>query len=264
MERASARETAARVAAGALAASLLRAAGIEVFAHVCRIGAVAFAPAAAGSDRAAVRDASSFYSLDPRGDDDARALVDAAREKGDTVGGLFQVEASGLPPGLGSHVQWDARLDGRLAQALMSIPGIKGVEVGAGFASATTPGLELHDPIESGKGGEVRRPSNRAGGIEGGMTNGEPVVVRAAMKPIPTVGKPLPSVDLSTGRPAEAVYERSDVCSVPAASVVGEAMVALVLLDAALEVAGAPTFAEFVAGLAARRERARFKGSGLA
>jgi chorismate synthase len=145
----------------------------------------------------------------------------------------------------------------------MSIPGIKGVEIGTGFASATTPGLELHDPIETGTGGAVRRPSNRAGGIEGGMTNGEPVVVRAAMKPIPTVGKPLPSVDLATGRPAEAVYERSDVCSVPAASVVGEAMVALVVLDAALEVAAAPTFAEFAAGVAARRDRARFKGSGL-
>jgi chorismate synthase len=262
MERASARETAARVAAGALAASLLGKAGIEVFAHVRAIGDVAFAAGDRGPGRRAVRDASPFYGLDPRGDEAARALVETAREKGDTVGGVFEVEVTGLPPGLGSHVQWDARLDGRLAQALMSIPGIKGVEIGAGFASATTPGLELHDPIERGPDGSVRRPTNRAGGIEGGMTNGEPVVVRAAMKPIPTLGKPLPSVDLATGRPAEAVYERSDVCSVPAASVVGEAMVALVMLDAALESAAAPTFEEFLARVAARRASARVPPSG--
>jgi chorismate synthase len=242
MERASARETAARVAAGALAASLLAACGVQVSSRVRRIGAVEVA--------------SGDADADPR----VKALIDDARARGDTVGGVFEVEAAGVPAGLGSPAQWDARLDGRLAQALMSIPGIKAVEIGIGVAAATTSGLDLHDPIHVGEKGEVSRPTNRAGGIEGGMTNGMPVVARATMKPIPTVGKPLPSVDLVTGQAAEAVYERSDVCSVPAASVVGEAMVALVILDAALEAAGAPTFDEFLENLGAWRGRARLLG----
>jgi chorismate synthase len=238
MERASARETAARVAAGALAASLLGAAGISVKATVRRIGTAELS----GGD----------LDDDPR----AKAVIDDARARGDTVGGAFEVVATGVPAGFGSYAQWDTRLDGRLAQAVMSIPGIKAVEIGAGVAAATTPGSELHDPIGPGDAGGFSRPTNRAGGVEGGMTNGQPVVVRATMKPIPTLGKPLPSVDLVTGRPAEAVYERSDVCSVPAASVVGEAMVALVILDAALEAAAAPTFDEFLGNLAAWKRRA--------
>jgi chorismate synthase len=159
---------------------------------------------------------------------------------------------------LGSHVQWDSKLDGRLGQALLSIPGIKAAEIGAGVASASAFGLDFHDAIQPAAEAGVRRPTNRAGGLEGGITNGEPVVVRASMKPIPTVGKPLPSIDLTTGKADEAVYERSDVCSVPAASVVGEAMVALVILDAALETVPAPTFGEFLANLGVWRDRARF------
>jgi chorismate synthase len=260
MERASARETAARVAAGAAAASLLEAAGIGVFSWVTAIGPVELGAAGPPEGRRAVRDASPFFSLDPAGDAKARALVEECRARGDTVGGSFQVEVSGVPPGLGSHVQWDQKLDGRLAQALMSIPAIKAVGIGAGAASGSAFGLAFHDPILPGRAGQVVRPTNRAGGIEGGITNGEPVLVSAVMKPLPTVGKPLPSVDLATGAPEPAVIERSDVCSVPAASVVGEAMAALVVLDAALEVAGVGTWDDFREKLAVLRARGRLRG----
>jgi chorismate synthase len=255
MERASARETAARVAAGALAASVLATAGISVFGFVRRIGSVALEVAVGREERRARRDASPFYSLDPEGDERARALVEECRERGDTLGGSFEIEIAGAPAGLGSHVQWDLKLDGRLAQALMSIPAIKAVEIGDGFASGETPGLSFHDAIEVGPDGRPRRPTNRAGGLEGGMTNGEPVIARATMKPLPTVGRALPSVDLRTGERVEAVVERSDVCAVPAASVVGEAMAALTILDAALEVAGAGTHAEFLEIMGALRGR---------
>jgi chorismate synthase len=252
MERASARETAARVAAGALAGSLLEAAGIVAFSMVRRIGPVEM-EAAIGPDHRSARDASPFYSPDPAADARAAAVVEECRARGDTLGGAFQVFVVGAPPGLGSHAQWDRKLDGRLAQALMSIPGIKAVEVGAGVQSGAAFGRAYHDPIEPGAGGAVRRPTNHAGGIEGGMSNGEAIVLRATMKPIPTLARPLPSIDLATGAAAEAEVERSDVCSVPAASVVGEAMVALVVLDAALELAGGTTWDGFLAGIAARR-----------
>lgn len=251
MERASARETAARVAAGALASSLLAAGGITVFAMVRRIGPIEME--AGEGDRYAMRAASPFYSLDPAADARASALVEECRARGDTVGGAFQVIVAGAPAGLGSHGQWDTKLDGRLAQAVMSIPAIKAVEIGAGVFSGAAFGRDYHDAIENAEGGGLRRPTNRAGGIEGGISNGEPIVVRATMKPIPTTARPLPSVDLVTGEGGAAVVERSDVCSVPAASVVGEAVVALVILDAALESFGGATFDAFLANLAAAR-----------
>jgi chorismate synthase len=173
-----------------------------------------------------------------------RGRIDEAHEAGDSLGGVFVVTATGLPVGLGSHAHWERRLDARLAWAVMSIPAIKGVEIGPAFENARRTGTEVHDETyPDGKGG-VTRPTNRAGGFEGGMTNGMPVVVRAAMKPIPTTVTPLHSVDLATGEPAETQYQRSDVCAVPAASVVGEAMVAWVLADALLEKLGGDSLAE--------------------
>lgn len=256
MERASARETAARTAAGAVASGVLQVLGVEVLARVVRIGEVALKDGAAGADYRRQRDASPFYSLDPEGDAAARSAVDRAREAGDSLGGAFLVEARGTPPGLGSSAQWDLKLDARLAMALMSVPGIKAVEVGAGTAAAALPGSRFHDAILPGPGG-LRRGGNNAGGIEGGISNGQPVVVRVTMKPIPSLRRPLPSVDLETGEAREAVYERSDVCSVPAASVVGEAMAALVLLDALLEKTGGDTLEEVEAALEAHRRRCR-------
>jgi chorismate synthase len=252
MERASARETVARVAAGALAQTTLLAAGIGVFAMVRRIGSVEMR-ANPTDYHGALRDASPFYSPDPEADTQAAALVEECRVRGDTVGGDFQVIVTGVPAGLGSHAQWDQKLDGRLAQALMSIPAIKAVEVGAGVSSGRAFGSTFHDPIEPAPSGGLRRPTNHAGGIEGGISNGEPIVVRATMKPIPTLARPLPSVDLVSGAPGVAEVERSDVCAVPAASVVGEAMAALVILDAALEVFGGSRFEAFLANLSAAR-----------
>lgn len=255
LERASARETAARVAAGAAAAALLEALGISLLGHVRQIG-----PVRVGlePDLAAIRQAhlSLVFCADPEAEKAMIAAVDAARESGDTLGGVFEIVVLNLPPGLGSYVHWDRRLDGRLAQALMSIPGIKGVEIGLGFAAAGRAGSEAHDPIfwEPSRG--FWRPTNHAGGLEGGITNGEPLVLRAAMKPIPTLRQPLPSVDLATGEPAPAAYERADICAVPAALVVGQAMVALVLADALLEKFGGDHLEEIKAGLAAYRRRA--------
>ncbi len=168
--------------------------------------------------------------------------IDGAKEKGESLGGVFEVFAVGLPPGIGSHVQWDRRLDGRIAQALMSIQAIKGVEIGLGFEGATLPGSKVHDEIFYDGNRGFYRTTNRAGGLEGGMTNGEPIVVRAAMKPIPTLYSPLRSVDIKTKEPFEASVERSDVCAVPAAAVVGEAMVAITLLSAVLEMFPSDTF----------------------
>jgi chorismate synthase len=172
------------------------------------------------------------------------SAIDKAREAGDSVGGVFEVIASGVPIGLGSHVHWDRRLDGRVAQAVMSIHAVKGVEIGAGFAVADLPGSEAHDAIVPGTGRRWQHATNRAGGIEGGMSNGEPVVLRAVVKPIPTLAKPLPSADLLTGETVEAHVERSDVCVVPAAGVIGEAMLAIVLAEAVLEKFGGDHIAE--------------------
>jgi chorismate synthase len=245
LERASARETAARVAAGTVAKSLLRQAlGIEIVSHVVELGSVAVKPGLLPRPEDAERiDADPLRCLDP--DASARMVeeVDAAKKDADTLGGIVEVLAYGVPPGLGSHVQWDRKLDARLATALMSIQAIKGVEIGDAFTQARSRGSQAHDEIIPTPGG-VRRVTDRAGGLEGGITNGEPVRVRAAMKPISSLNRALSTVDVVTGEPATAINQRSDVCAVPAAAVVAEAMVALVLAEAALEKFGGDSVAE--------------------
>lgn len=240
LERASARETAARVAVGALCRGFLAAFGVGVFSHVLAIGEVGIDPEAVWSGKQAEQlrtaaEESPVRCADPATGRAMEAAIESAREAGDSLGGVFEVVATGLPPGLGSHVHWDRRLDGRLAGAVMSIPAVKGVEIGAGFGATSLPGSRVHDEIfYSGERGFFRE-TNRAGGLEGGITNGEPVVVRGAMKPIPTLMRPLNSVDLLTRHPVQAARERSDVCAVPAAAAVGEAAVVQVLADAILE-----------------------------
>ena len=267
LERASARETAARVAAGALARRLLEEFGVQVGSHVVSLGGIRAqtpdplpSPLNDASDRSTVRvlDASAEAAMARR--------IDEAKAAGDTLGGEVEVVALGLVPGLGSHVSWDRKLDGRLAGLLMSIPAVKGVEIGLGFEAARRPGSAVHDPIlaEPVRGASMRpgygRQTNHAGGLEGGMTTGEPLVVRVAMKPISTLMSPLPSVDLATGQAATAQSERSDVTAVPAMGVVAEAMVAIVLADAMLEKFGGDSLGElrrnvdgYVAALRARR-----------
>ena len=245
LERASARETAARVAVGELARRFLgQAAHAEILSHVVAIGAVA-APAGRLPEPAelAAIDADPVRCLDPDVSSAMVAEIDAARKAGDTLGGVIEVVVHGLPPGLGSHVHGDRRLDARLAGAVMSIHAIKGVEIGDGFATAARRGSQAHDEIEAGPDG-LRRLTNRAGGIEGGMSTGDPVRVRAAMKPISTVPRALATVDVRTGEPAKAINQRSDVTAVPAAGVVAEAVVALVLADAVLEKFGGDAVAE--------------------
>ena len=241
LERASARETAARVAVGALAKLLLAAFGVAVGSYVTEIGGVmADVPDRPPAELWALAEASDVRCPDGEAAGRMRAAIDAARQAGDSLGGVFVVVAAGVPVGLGSHVHWDRRLDARLAAAVMSIPAIKGVEIGPAFENARRPGTRVHDEFER----PVVRTSNRAGGIEGGMSNGQPIVVRAAMKPIPTTVTPLRSVDLATGQPAQTQYQRSDVCAVPAASVVGEAMVAWVLAEAMVEKVGGDSVKE--------------------
>ncbi len=242
LERASARETASRVAVGAIARKLLGEFGIEIHSHTVCIGG-RWAREVALVDWVRV-EASPVRCADGKAEKAMLATIDGAREAGDSVGGVFEVVAGGVPIGLGSHVHWDRRLDGRIAQAIMSINAVKGVEIGAGFAAAGLPGSEVHDIIEPDAERRWRHATNRAGGIEGGMSNGESIVVRAAVKPIPTLARPLPSVDLRTGEKVEAHVERSDVCVVPAAGVIGEAMLAIVLADAVLEKFGGDHIAE--------------------
>jgi chorismate synthase len=252
LERASARETAARVAAGAVARALLKRAGIEVASHVIEIGGAALSnPLALDFDR--IRELPEDDELrcaDPDVANEMRRVIDAARDAGDTVGGAFEVIAHRVPVGLGSHVQWDRKLDGRLAQALMSIPAIKAVGFGLAASVASLPGSRVHDEIVPADGApsgtlpEIRRPTNGAGGLEGGITNGEDIRATAWMKPISTLMKPLRSVDLTTMQDAAAAIERSDVCAVPAAAVVGEAMLSLVLADALLEKFGGDSMAD--------------------
>jgi chorismate synthase len=245
LERASARETAARVALGAVAKAFLeQTLGVVVLSHVVGIGSVS-APAGTlpGPEDLAVVDASPVRCFDPAASDAMVAEIDAARRDGDTLGGIVEVVAHGLPPGLGSHVHGDRRLDARLAGALMGIQAIKGVELGDGFDLARRRGSQAHDEIESGPAG-LRRRTGRSGGTEGGMSTGEPLRVRAAMKPISTVPRALATVDVATGEPAAAINQRSDVCAVPAAGVVAEAMVALVLADAVVEKFGGDSVAE--------------------
>jgi chorismate synthase len=245
LERASARETAARVAAGAAAKALLAQVGVAVLSHVVRLGPAATrsraVPTAAELEEI---DASPVRCLDGEAEGRMAAAVDAAKAAGDTLGGVFEVVAHGLPPGLGSYVHWDRKLDARLAGALMSIQAIKGVEVGDGFAGAARPGSRAHDAIVPGPGGAPRRRTGRSGGIEGGMSTGETLRVRAAMKPLSTLVRALDTVDVATGARAKAVVQRSDVTAVPAAGVVGEAVVALVLADALLEKTGGDSLAE--------------------
>jgi chorismate synthase len=247
LERASARETAARVAVGAVAKLLLAEFDVAVGSHVAEIGGVvAYIPDLGWPKLWALAEESGVRCPDETAAARMREKIDAAREAGDSLGGVFVVAATGLPVGLGSHVQWDRRLDARLALAVMSIPAIKGVEIGPAFENARRPGTHVHDEFEISnlQSPKMIRTSNRAGGIEGGMTNSEPVVVRAAMKPIPTTVTPLRSVDLATGEEAATQYQRSDVCAVPAASVVGEAMVAWVLADALVEKLGGDSLNE--------------------
>ena len=256
LERASARETAARVAAGALAKVLLRAFGVEVHSHVLQIGSVS-APRAhdletesfAGVDESPVR------CLDAGASEAMVEEIDAARKANESLGGVYEVIAFGLVPGIGSHVSWETRLDGRLAQGVMSIQAMKGVGVGDGFELAGRVGSEAHDEIFfSGERGYYRE-TNRAGGLEGGMTTGGPLVVQGAMKPLPTLTKPLRSVDLATKEPAQALRERTDSCTVPAAGVVAEAMVALVLASAYREKLGGDHIDDALAALRAYEER---------
>lgn len=249
LERASARETAARVACGAVAKRFLSEFQVLVESHVLSIGDVeANRPEPLPGDLNKAADASPVRTLDPEAGEAMMEAIDRAKEEGDTLGGVFEVVARGVPVGLGSHVTWDRKLDGRLGQAVMSIPAVKGVEVGAAFQSAFRTGSRVHDTIvpapDRPRTGGLGRGSNRAGGLEGGVTTGEPLLVRGAMKPISTLRKPLPSVDLRDGSVASAAVERSDVCAVPAAGVVAEAMVALVLADAFLEKFGGDSVAE--------------------
>jgi chorismate synthase len=245
LERASARETAARVAVGALAKQLLAVFDITIGSYVVEIGSVvASIPDLPGEELWARAEANDVRCPDEDSARQMREAIDAARQAGDSLGGIFVVFATGVPIGLGSHVHWDRRLDARLAAALISIPAVKGVEIGPAFENARRPGTQVHDELHPDGQGGVSRVTNRAGGIEGGMSNGAPVVVRAAMKPIPTTLAPLRSVDLVTGEPAQTQYQRSDVCAVPAASVVGEAMVAWVLADALNEKLGGDSLAE--------------------
>jgi chorismate synthase len=251
-ERASARETAARVAGATVARALMTRLGVEVGSHVTAIGGVA--AIVAGIGPAAARDRPGWQAVFAAAENDClrcadpgtslrmRAVIDEASARGDTLGGVFEVAALGCPPGLGGFGQWDRRLDARLAGAVMSVPGVKAVSIGAGFEAAGLSGRLAHDPVVPGSGPlGTARPSNLAGGLEGGITNGQPVVVRAAMKPIPSLGDPLPSVDLVSGEPCLAPGVRGDVCAVPASAVVAEAMVAWELAAAVLERYGSDT-----------------------
>lgn len=249
LERASARETAARAAAGAVAKALLAAFGIEVYSYVEAVGEVAAPPLepAALKALAGQIEKSPVRCHDAQAEAKMLAAIEAAKSAGDSLGGVFVVVALGVPVGLGSHVQWDRRLDGRLAAALMSIQAVKGVEIGAGFAAAARPGSHVHDEIfwQPEKG--YFRKTNNAGGLEGGISNGEPIICRAAMKPIPTLSKPLASVNMQDHTPLAAAMERSDTCAVPAAAVVGEAAVAWELAVALKEKLGGDSLPEMLA-----------------
>jgi chorismate synthase len=254
LERASARDTTARVAAGALAKQLLREFGITAFGYVVELGGVKI-ESLSGSleEQRKRRDQSELYTLDPSRDPELKQLVDDTKKAGDTLGGVVEVRVEGLPFGLGTHAQWDRKLDGRLAQAVMAVQAIKGVEIGLGFEAARRPGSQVHDPIvydESQKDKPhlgYTRPTNNAGGLEAGMTNGQPLVIRAAKKPISTLAKPLESVNLETKAPESASYERSDVCAVPAASVIVENVVAFEIACALVEKFGHDSLEEMKA-----------------
>lgn len=252
LERSSARETAVRVAVGAVARQFLKSFGITIGGYVAELGGIVATPSVAPYPILWQLAADSeLFCCDPDAEAEMKNLIDHAKAAGDTLGGVVEVQVLGLPPGLGSHVQWDRKLDARLAMALMSIQAIKGVEVGLGFEAARRPGSQVHDEItydpavlEQGATTAYVRPTNHAGGLEGGMTNGEPLVVRAAMKPIPTLYTPLRSVDMTTHQPYEASVERSDTCAVPAALVVAEAVVAIELVGGLQEKFGGDSVEE--------------------
>ncbi|RKQ60348.1 chorismate synthase [Thermovibrio guaymasensis] len=258
LERSSARETAGRVAAGALCKDILRRLGVEIGSFVISIGSAEvpreliegreFRELFENAEKSEVR----IPVLDKEVEERFKREIDEAKERGESLGGIFVVYATGVPVGLGSYTQWDKRLDGKIAQAIMSIQAVKGVEIGLGFEAAKLPGSKVHDEIFYSEERGFYRLTNRAGGIEGGMTNGEPIVVKAAMKPIPTLYKPLRSVDLRTKEPFVASIERSDVCAVPAAAVVGEAMLAITLLGALLEKYPSDNFNDLVKLLKSR------------
>ena len=249
LERASARETTARVAAGAIARRLLAELGVSIGSHLVHLGGVDAARPDPMPERLnEASDASPLRTLDPSAEAQMIERIDAAKRAGNTLGGICEVVVDGLPVGLGSHVSWDRKLDGRIGVAILSIPAVKGVEIGMGFQAARVHGSEVHDEIEIAPGrtraGNVRRKSNNAGGLEGGITTGEPLVVRVAMKPISTLMRPLGTVDVATGAAASATAERSDVTAVPAMGVIAEAMLALVLADAMLEKFGGDSLPE--------------------
>jgi chorismate synthase len=266
LERSSARETAARVAAGAICKAFLRSTGVEILSHVIEVGGIsAESHLPDPSDLDAI-DEDPLRCFDPDASKAMAAAIEAAREEGDTLGGIFEVVAYGLPVGLGSYVHWDRRLDSRLAAALMSINAVKAVEIGEGLAQARSRGSQAHDEIVWRESSEISiaRVTNRAGGIEGGMTTGEPIVLRGAMKPLSSLSRPLSTVDLATGEKAEAFKQRTDTCAVPAAGVVAEAMVAFTLADAVLEKFGSDTVDEIIErlqtykrGLKSRIDRVR-------
>ncbi len=264
LERSSARNTAAIVAAAAICRALLAQVGIEILSHVVVINNIRarFDGPVDYRELAARAEASPVRCADPEAEAQMIAAIDICMQEGqrDTLGGVFEVVALGCPPGLGSFVHWDRKLDARLAGALMSIQAIKGVEVGMGFGVAEVPGSKVHDELFFGAADGFTRGTNNAGGIEGGMTNGEPVVVRAAMKPLSTLPTPLASVDMQTKQPVKAHFERSDVCAVPAAATIGEAMVALTLTGAALEKFGGDSVEEFTRNARAYLDEVRERG----
>ncbi len=247
LERASARETAMRVALGSLARQFLEHFGVGIASHVLQIHSVRASVDVAGLDVTELNaraDASPVRCLDPQAEQEMLARIDQAQAEGNTVGGIFEVIAANVPVGLGSYVHWDRKLDGRIAQAMASLPAMKAVEIGLGVESAARWGSECHDEIFYDESAGYSRKTNRAGGLEGGVTNGERLIVRVAMKPLSTLRRPLASVDTKSKQPVKAHVERSDVCAVPAASVIGEAVLALVLADAFLEKYGGDSLAE--------------------
>lgn len=254
LERSSARETAVRVAAGALAKQLLGQFGITALGYVVELGGERIEPVEGDYDTLReLRDRSEIYSLNPDRDAEIKEMIDKTRKAGDTLGGVMEVRVDGLPFGLGTHAQWDRKLDGRLAQAVMAVQAIKGVEIGMGFEAARLPGSQVHDPIHYDASQKDQanmgytRPTNNAGGLEGGMTNGMPLVVRAAKKPISTLAKPLESVNMETKEPDAASYERSDVCAVPAASCIVENVVAFEIAAALVDKFGGDSLPEMQA-----------------
>jgi chorismate synthase len=245
LERASARETAVRVAVGTAGRTLVEQFGIKVFGHVVRVGSIETATGELSIDEIIARSKQSeLMCADPMAEELMKKEIDQAKENGDSLGGIFEIMVTGLPVGIGSHVHYDRKLDGRLAQALMSIQAIKGIEIGVGFKAAVLPGSQVHDELYYDKATGFYRKTNMAGGLEGGITNGENLVIRAVMKPIPTLYKPLKSVDLITKEPYEASVERSDICAVPAAAVVGEAVVAFEIANAMTEKFGGDSLTE--------------------